>query len=50
MEPVDRVNVDGIEGSSIPGGLHLARYGGGDDYRQVCLSSSEWSNVGRRER
>lgn len=35
MEPVTRVNVDGVEGSSIPGGLHLAKYGGGDDYRQV---------------
>jgi hypothetical protein len=35
MESVPRVNIDGIEGSSIPGGLHLARYGGGDDYRQV---------------
>ena len=33
--PVERVNIDGLEGSSIPGGLHLARYGGGDDYRQV---------------
>jgi hypothetical protein len=25
--------MDGIEGSSIPYGLHAARYGGGDDYR-----------------
>ena len=32
-----RVNVDGVEGSSIPAGMHVARYGGGDDYRQASF-------------
>jgi len=32
LSPVPRVNHDGIEGSSLPGGCYLARYGGGDDY------------------
>ena len=40
--PVARVNIDGVEGSSIPGGLHLARYGGGDDYRQAEPLLSAW--------
>ena len=40
--PVVRVNMDGVEGSSIPGGLHLARYGGGDAYRQVDPLLSVW--------
>jgi hypothetical protein len=39
---VARVNVDGVEGSSIPGGVHLARYGGGDDYVQVEPLLSAW--------
>ena len=30
--PVERVNMDGVEGSSMPGGLYAARYGGGDSY------------------
>ena len=33
--PTARTNIDGLEGSSIPGGCHVARYGGGDDYRQM---------------
>ena len=40
--PVARVNIDGVEGSSIPGGMHLARYGGGDDYRQTDPLLSVW--------
>ena len=35
LAPVPRVNMDGLEGSSVPGGCHAARYGGGDEYRQV---------------
>mmetsp|Transcript_54193 Transcript_54193/g.110570 ORF Transcript_54193/g.110570 Transcript_54193/m.110570 type:complete len:286 (-) Transcript_54193:264-1121(-) len=42
LAALPRVNVDGIEGSSIPGGLHAAKYGGGDDYRAMepIVSSS----------
>eukprot|EP01052_Picozoa_sp_SAG31_P040122 SAG31_NODE_5732_length_2354_cov_6.233703_1_plen_317_part_00 len=42
LRPVARVNIDGVEGSSIPGGVHLARYGGGDDYAQVEPLVSAW--------
>jgi len=33
LQPIPRINVDGVEGSTIPGGIHLARYGGGSEYR-----------------
>ena len=35
LEPVAGTNLDGVEGSTIPGGCHAARYGGGDDYRAI---------------
>jgi hypothetical protein len=40
--PVPCVNVDGLEGSTIPGGVHLARYGGGGDYRVAEPLLSVW--------
>lgn len=33
LQPIPRINVDGVEGSTIPGGIHLVRYGGGSEYR-----------------
>lgn len=35
LTPVQRVNIDGLEGSSISGGCYAARYGGGDDYTAI---------------
>mmetsp|Transcript_39915 Transcript_39915/g.94726 ORF Transcript_39915/g.94726 Transcript_39915/m.94726 type:complete len:410 (+) Transcript_39915:389-1618(+) len=39
---VARVNIDGVEGSTIPGALHLARYGGGEEYQQQEPLLSVW--------
>ena len=33
LVPLPGTNLDGIEGSHIPGGCHAARYGGGVEYQ-----------------
>jgi hypothetical protein len=40
LVPLPGTNLDGIEGSHIPGGCHAARYGGGDEYQAVEPSLS----------
>ena len=35
FKPIEHVNMDGIEGSGIPGACYAARYGGGDDFCAV---------------
>ena len=54
LSAIAGTNLDGIEGSSIPGGCHAARYGGGDEYCAVdpllsffatsLTPSQHWSN------
>lgn len=49
LRPAPRTNVDGVEGSSIPGSVHVARYGGGDQYEAAEPIVSAVTNVAARD-